>query len=132
MHELAIAESIVAIAARHAGARRVTKVEVKVGHLRQVVPSALEFAFELVADGTTVEGARLELGEVEATVACRVCGLEDAVADFPLACNACGSLDVEVTGGEELLVESLELEEWGTDGTEKVGASPIPARGGDA
>ena len=49
MHELSIAESIVRIADAHAAGRRVTKVEVKVGHLRQVVPSALEFAFELVA-----------------------------------------------------------------------------------
>ena len=49
MHELAIAESIVQIASRHAKGRRVTKVQLKVGHLRQVVPSALAFSFELVA-----------------------------------------------------------------------------------
>jgi Zn finger protein HypA/HybF involved in hydrogenase expression len=30
---------------------------------------------------------------------------------FPLTCAACGGLDVEVTAGEELLVDSLELEE---------------------
>ncbi|MDQ3659257.1 MAG: hydrogenase maturation nickel metallochaperone HypA, partial [Actinomycetota bacterium] len=41
MHELAIADSIVQIAGRHANGRRVTKVQLKVGHLRQVVPSAL-------------------------------------------------------------------------------------------
>ena len=40
MHELAIAESIVGIGGRHANGRRVTKVHLKVGHLRQVVPSA--------------------------------------------------------------------------------------------
>ena len=42
MHELSIAEALVAITARHAGDRRVHRVEVKVGHLRQVVPAALE------------------------------------------------------------------------------------------
>lgn len=35
MHELAIAEPIVEIARRHANGRRVTKVYLKVGHLRQ-------------------------------------------------------------------------------------------------
>ena len=40
---------------------RVTPVCVRVGHLRQVVPSALEFSFELCAHGTAVEGAALEL-----------------------------------------------------------------------
>ena len=61
MHELSIAESVVQIAGRHANGRRVTKVCLKVGHLRQVVPSALAFSFELVAQGTSVEGAELLL-----------------------------------------------------------------------
>ena len=33
------------------------------------------------------------------------------LAEFPAHCSACGSFDVEVSGGDELLVESLELEE---------------------
>jgi hydrogenase nickel incorporation protein HypA/HybF len=111
MHELSIAEGVVDVAVRHARGRRVTAVELKVGHLRQVVPSALEFAFELVAQGTPVEGARLVLEQVPAKVACRACSAEGEVGDFPLACPDCGGLDVEVVGGEELLVDSLELEE---------------------
>ena len=67
MHELSIAESIVQVANRHAEGRRVTKVYLKVGHLRQVVPSALAFSFELVAQGTSVEGAELEMQEIPAT-----------------------------------------------------------------
>ena len=42
MHELAIADSVVRIACAHAAGRKVAKVELKVGHLRQVVPFALE------------------------------------------------------------------------------------------
>ncbi len=41
MHELSIAEAIVDVATRHAAGRRVVRVEVKVGHLRQVVPDSL-------------------------------------------------------------------------------------------
>ena len=41
MHELSIAQAIVAIVSRHARGRKVHRVELKVGHLRQVVPSAL-------------------------------------------------------------------------------------------
>ncbi len=111
MHELSIAESIVRIADRHAAGRRVTKVELKVGHLRQVVPSALEFAFELVAQGTAVEGAELTMQEVPAAGVCRRCGSESLLEGFPFACAACGGLDLEVIQGEELLVDSLELEE---------------------
>ena len=111
MHELSIAEAIVAIAERHAEGRIVTKVEVRVGHLRQVVPSALEFAFELVCKGTVLDGAELELEDVPARGRCRDCGVETTMSGFPLACSACGGLDMEILAGEELQVESLELEE---------------------
>ena len=111
MHELAIAQSMVAIADRHAGGRAVTRVEVKVGHLRQVVPSALRFAFELVAEGTSLDGAALDIEEVPAAGVCRECGAESVLPDFPLCCAHCGGLDIEVIRGEELLVDSLELEE---------------------
>ena len=111
MHELAIADSVVQIASRHAAGRQVTKVYLKVGHLRQVVPSALAFSFELVAQGTPVEGAELALDEVPVTGECRECGAESRLTEFPLQCAACGALDLEILEGEELYVEPLELEE---------------------
>ena len=111
MHELAIAESVVEIAGRQANGRRVTKVHVKVGHLRQVVPSALAFGFELVAQGTPVEGAELEMEEVPASGRCRECGAQSQLESFPLQCRTCGGFDLEILRGEELLVEFLELEQ---------------------
>lgn len=111
MHELSIAQAIVDVASRHAGESRVARVYVRVGRLRQVVPSALEFSFELCAHGTPVEGAELELEVVPVGVMCRGCAGHSELDGFPLACGACGGLDVEVTQGEELQVESLELEE---------------------
>jgi hydrogenase nickel incorporation protein HypA/HybF len=109
MHELSIADAVVTIAREHARGRRVTSVEVKIGRLRQVVPDALEFAFELVAAGTNVEGAALEVEHVPARVRCTSCNEVTEVNEFPFACALCGSLDVEVIAGDELLVESLEL-----------------------
>jgi len=111
MHELSIASALVDIVLRHAGGRRVTAVEVKVGRLRQVVPDALEFAFELVARETPLEGARLELQDVPVTVRCRACDAESQVDGFPFACAVCGELDVEVTTGDELSVEAIEVDE---------------------
>jgi hydrogenase nickel incorporation protein HypA/HybF len=114
MHELSIAEALVAIAARHAGDRQVVRVEVRLGHLRQVVPQALEFAFGLVAEGTPVEGAELVMEVVPAAGSCRTCGTAGELPGFPLLCAACGSADLEITQGEELLVDALELEESAT------------------
>ncbi len=111
MHELSIAESVVRIARNQADGRRVVKVQMKVGHLRQVVPSALAFSFELVAEGTPVEGAELEMEEVPAAGLCRECGAESELRSFPLQCRACEGSELKILCGEELLVESLELEE---------------------
>jgi hydrogenase nickel incorporation protein HypA/HybF len=111
VHELSIAQAMVAIADRHAAGRRVLSVDVKVGHLRQVVPSALGFAFELVAEGTAVEGAELRIEEVPAAGICSSCGAESALPGFPMTCAQCGGMDLEVIRGEELLVDSLEIEE---------------------
>jgi hydrogenase nickel incorporation protein HypA/HybF len=111
MHELSIAEALVDIAVRHARGRPVSRVEVAVGHLRQVVPSALSFAFELVAQGTPVEGAELVMNVVPAAGRCRACGEESVLDGWPLLCRACGSADMAVTAGEELRVESLDVEE---------------------
>jgi hydrogenase nickel incorporation protein HypA/HybF len=110
VHELSIAQAIVDVAVRHAGDSRVTRVCVEVGRLRQVVPAALAFAFELCAHGTPVAGAELDIAAVPVVVTCRACGVESSPSAFPLACEACGGLSVEVVRGEELRVESLELE----------------------
>lgn len=111
MHELSIAESVLAIASRHAAGRRVYKVELRVGYLRQVVPSALEFAFELVTGGTELEEAELLITQVPAEGRCRRCGAHTTMSSFPLQCGSCGGLDLELVAGEELLVDALELEE---------------------
>ena len=111
MHELSIADAVVTIAREHARGRRVSAVDVRIGRLRQVVPDALEFAFELVAAGTEVEGAELRVEHVPVRVRCARCAAESEAPEFPLACAECGSLDVEVVAGDELLVESLDIEE---------------------
>jgi hydrogenase nickel incorporation protein HypA/HybF len=111
LHELSIAAAVVEIACRHAAGRPVRVVQIRVGRLRQVVPSALEFSFSLVADGTAVAGARLVIEDVPAVGRCQVCKAETKLESFPLLCGNCGGPDLEIVSGDELLVEMLELEE---------------------
>ena len=116
MHELSIAEAVVEIASRHAAGRTVHTVELRVGHLRQVVPAALQFAFQLLSDGTVLGGAELVIEEVPARGICRQCRTETTMSQFPLQCTSCGGLDLEIVAGEELLVDALECEESMTTG----------------
>jgi hydrogenase nickel incorporation protein HypA/HybF len=110
MHELSIAEAVLAVALEHAQGRRIVRVELSVGELRQVVPDALSFAFELVAADTDAEGAELVISHVSATGDCRTCGARTRLRAFPLQCERCGGLDVEIAGGEELCVEAIDVE----------------------
>jgi hydrogenase nickel incorporation protein HypA/HybF len=110
VHELSIASAILQLALDQAGLRRVARVGVVVGHLRQVVPQALRFSFELVSHATPAEGAELEIVEAPAVGRCEVCGAVGRLAQFPLHCSACGELNVTIVSGDELLVDWLDLE----------------------
>ncbi len=117
MHELSISSAIADTALRHAGGRRVTRVDVRVGAMRQVVPESLAFYFEIVARDTDCEGATLELEIVTAWMECGVCGSEWDPAPMPsevavlptFRCPSCLSPDATVIEGDELEVESIEV-----------------------
>jgi hydrogenase nickel incorporation protein HypA/HybF len=108
MHELSITQSVVdAVGARAAG-RPVHSVRVQVGMLTAVVPHAMQFCFELVTEGTELQGARLDIDELPGRATCRECGVDFALTDLILLCP-CGSADVEVTAGRELQILSMEV-----------------------
>jgi hydrogenase nickel incorporation protein HypA/HybF len=110
MHELSLARAILSCAERHAAGRRVTEVHVRVGALRQVVPATLAFHWEIVSRETLCEQAALALEAVPACVGCRGCGRQWQLTEPLLTCSECGG-SAAVISGEELEVESIEVEE---------------------
>jgi hydrogenase nickel incorporation protein HypA/HybF len=111
MHELSLASALVATVEKFADGHPVTTVNVRIGRLRQVVPDSLEFYFEVVARGTVCEGSRLELEVVPARLHCSACRHEWELTEPPFWCPRCSSHEVTVAGGDEFLVESIEIEE---------------------
>ena len=111
MHELSLTSAIVKTVVRHAEGRRVSVVNVRVGRMRQVVPETLAFYFGFVARDTVCEGARLELEIVEARLRCCACHHVWAIERREFRCPACSGAGVEVASGNELEVESIEVEE---------------------
>lgn len=109
MHELSICSAIANTAAKHADGRPVAQVTVQIGHLRQVVPDALQFSWEVVSDATTLKDAALVIEQVPAVVECAACGARTTL-DLPiLACGRCEGFDVKLVSGEELVVVSIDL-----------------------
>jgi hydrogenase nickel incorporation protein HypA/HybF len=111
MHELSVSSAIVETVERHAAGQKVTCVTLRLGQLRQVVPETLAFYFGFVAQGTVCEGARLEQEVVEARLRCTPCGAEWPLDEPDFRCPRCGGASVEIVSGNELEVESIEVEE---------------------
>ncbi len=111
MHELAVGQAIIDTVERRAGDRPVRRVIVRIGYLRQVVPDSLAFYLEIVSRETVCEGAAFEQVAVEAWLRCRGCEESWQVTEAAFRCPACAGSDVEVLSGEELEVESIEVEE---------------------
>lgn len=108
MHELAITESIVSGVVERMGSTRIASLQLEIGAFSGVVPDSVRFCFELVAEGTTVEGARLDIDEPRGRVACSRCRAEVEI-DGPMALCPCGNADVELLAGTELRIRSVEV-----------------------
>lgn len=109
MHELALCRSVVATATAHAEGRPVARVYLRVGHLRQVVPEALDLAWRALTEGGVLDGAELVVEEVPAVVHCRGCGAATTLECPVPVCGACDGRDVELVSGEELLVAAIDV-----------------------
>ena len=63
MHELAITQSVVSAVTQRMRDAPVRRIRLEVGRLSGLVPDSVRFCFEMVAAGTTCEGAALEIDE---------------------------------------------------------------------
>jgi hydrogenase nickel incorporation protein HypA/HybF len=125
MHEMALAEGILQIVLDAAEGEKVRKVSLHVGRLQMVAPDSLEFSFQLVAAGTPAAEASIEMQETPAVLRCGQCGAESELDLPPFNCRHCGASDVEVISGDEVLVDSVELENGETIRRRVVPASEI-------
>ena len=114
MHELAIASEVLSAAGaaleKH-GCRLARRLSLRVGELSGVNLESLRFCLETVSKGTALEGAKIELACAPCRVRCRACGAErERSARSAWPCPACESRDMEIVGGRELEVTSMEAE----------------------
>jgi hydrogenase nickel incorporation protein HypA/HybF len=115
VHEVSIVESLISqveqevTASGHAG--RVTRLDLVIGRHSGVYSEAIRFAFQLLSPGTLVEAAELRIAEPKARCRCDVCGACVEVEELVAQCPECGDSEVAIEGGQELLLESIELEE---------------------
>lgn len=112
MHEVSLMESVIALAAQRAKqqhAETIHRICLDVGAASGVVPEALEFAFEIVAQRTIAESAQLDIKVVPVQCFCASCEQEFQPEGVFYECPCCHQLSWKVLRGSTLELASLEV-----------------------
>ncbi len=111
MHEYSITQSILNVALEAAENRQITAIDLVIGDLSSVVDDSVQFYFDLLSAGTPAAGAELRFRRVHVAVFCCDCAQHVAGGiPLPYTCPRCGGNRLEVRGGREFFVESIEVQ----------------------
>lgn len=117
MHEMSIAQNLIQIIDEEMQKHEVhklNKVKIVHGQLSHIVPEALETAFEVLTQGTRMQGAAISLEEKPLRAKCRECGREFSPEGEDLIIMTCPSCQTEfgheILSGKELFIEEIEAE----------------------
>lgn len=110
MHEYGLAEGVLDSVRQRAGGRKVAGLRVRFGVRHAVDEESLAQAFGFVAEGTEAAGAEVKLITVPATLTCQDCGQTAETSDVLAVCPHCAGENVDITGGDEMTLESITYE----------------------
>ncbi len=117
MHELPVTQGILDVAIKAAQqnhARRITAVHLVIGDLSSIVDDSVQFYFDLLSKGTIAEGASLHIRRVPAQAVCQDCRHSfEARAPLLPVCPACGGARLQVSGGRDFYVDSIDVADNG-------------------
>lgn len=115
MHEISLVQGLLQqlrdIAEQH-NTSRVLKVTMVIGPLSGVVIDSFRFGFDVLSKGDDlVRNARLEIVVPEASYRCSGCGhAERTAGQRPRRCSACGDTLLIGEGGDDLILQQVEME----------------------
>jgi hydrogenase nickel incorporation protein HypA/HybF len=111
VHELPVAESILDIALRHAGGKRIAAIDIAIGDLSTMVDEAIQQWWHILSEGTTASAATLRFRHIPGVLRCLQCAGEYPVATRDFICPACGAVRAKPVSGDTCSVESIEVED---------------------
>lgn len=113
MHELSITQNIIKISSEEAlkhNASKVKEIRIKVGELSGLIPSCIQYYFDIASKGTPVEGALLNIEKIPISIRCSDCNYEGNIKEKSYNCPLCESYNVKIVRGNEFLIDSMEVE----------------------
>lgn len=112
MHEQRIVASLLSLAledAKKDNAQRIISINLVVGELTGIEKDAVNFYFGFMAKDTIAEGASLEFNFIKPQLRCRECDIIFPRERLEFNCPKCNKKAVEMVGGRELYIESMEI-----------------------
>ena len=114
VHEFSIAQTIVqAVLAelKKVQPARLVRARIVAGGLHQLVPDNLTLAYEVLTKDTPAAGSALNIRHVPIMIECRQCHWRGEIRGALFVCGRCKVGDIEITGGRELYLDSIEVEQ---------------------
>jgi hydrogenase nickel incorporation protein HypA/HybF len=124
-------EGVLEAVERRAAGRRVARVGVRIGAVHRVVADAFEQSFQLAAAGGPADGATTVVVVVPVHGHCMDCRHDFDTPDPSPACPSCGSLDVAVEGGDDVVLEWLQYVDTGPAADRPGELVPAHTHGGE-
>lgn len=115
MHELSYCEGVLEAVERRAKGRPVARIGVRIGAIHRVMADAFQQSFEIAAMDGPAAKALTEVTVVPVHGHCMDCQNDFDSPDPSPACLSCGSLDVAVEGGDDVVLEWLEYVDTSAD-----------------
>lgn len=115
MHELAITESILKIALKHAeadGAQRIVRINLRISELSDIVDEWVQRYFDYLSKDTVAEGATITIERLPVIFRCNACENNfqvDIRKIKDVICPACGGNGVEFVSGREFYIKDIEV-----------------------
>ncbi|MHC4071849.1 MAG: hydrogenase maturation nickel metallochaperone HypA/HybF [Planctomycetota bacterium] len=112
MHEMMVAQSLMAIISDEAAKHNAKPVGAKIscGTLNPVNDEALRFAFEAIAKETSCEGLEFQIEHKTLRGRCRNCGQNFNVELSHPACSECGGEDFALLPDAPLILEEIDFQ----------------------
>ena len=113
MHELSIAESILAIAKSEmekANASAVLELELEIGRLSGVEYSSFDFALQVLTENSIFKNTKVVIHKPEGQAECIDCTNKFLVESFISQCPKCSSYHYNIISGKELRVKSIVID----------------------
>jgi len=112
MHEQSIVASLLSLAledAKKDNAQRIISIKLVVGELTGIEKDAANFYFGFMAKDTLASGASLEFKYTKPQLRCRDCDIIFPRDRLEFNCPKCNKKAIEMIGGRELYIESMEI-----------------------